>query len=183
MIDKLYLSYTDVKQAREAVMDIALRILHIVLGIFWAGTYIFATFILLPQLKKLGRAIEQPAMKAILRVTSPVMMVVSLAVLGTGIAMVVRARLPVSTYFSTGWGLAMFIAFIAVVIAIIIGFSVLAPTGSRMEKLGRRIEGREPTEDENIELEQLSRRITTFDRVNFSLVIIATLAMPISRFL
>jgi len=164
-------------------MDAALRILHVVFGIFWVGTVIFATFILLPQLKKLGPGIERPALKAILRVTSPTMMVSSLIVLGTGIAMVVRARLPVNTFFSTGWGLAMFIAFIAIVIAIIVGFSVLAPSGARMEKLGRSIEGRQPTEDENAQMERLTRRITTADRFNFVLIIIAMITMPLSRFI
>ncbi len=164
-------------------MDIALRILHIVIGIFWAGTVIFATFILLPQLRKLGPTIEQPVLKAIMRVTSPVMMVCSVLVLGTGIGMVLRAQLPVSTFFSTGWGIAMFIAFIAIVIVLIVGFGVLAPTGARMEKLGRSFEGRPPTKDETEEMGGLARRITTADRFNFVLIMIATIAMPLSRFI
>ncbi|MAF85500.1 MAG: hypothetical protein CL875_03335, partial [Dehalococcoidales bacterium] len=118
-------------------MDIALRIVHVAFGIFWAGTVIFATFILLPRLKKLGPAIEQPTLKEIMRVTSPTMMICSVVVLGTGIAMVLRAQLPVNVFFSTGWGIAMFIAFIAIVIAVIVGFGILAPSGARMEKLGR----------------------------------------------
>ncbi len=164
-------------------MDIAFRILHIVLGIFWAGTVIFATFILFPQLKKLGPAIEHPVMKAIMRVTSPTMMVCSVLVLGTGIAMVLRAQLPVSTFFSTGWGIIMFIAFIAIVIVLIVGFGILAPSGARMEKLGRSFEGRQPTAEETKEMGRLTRRIGTADRFNFVLIVIVAIAMPISRFI
>ncbi len=164
-------------------MDITLRILHIVLGIFWAGTVIFATFILFPQLKKLGPAIEHPVMKAIMRVTSPTMMVCSVLVLGTGIAMVLRAQLPVSAFFTTGWGIIMFIAFIAIVIVLIVGFGILAPSGARMEKLGRSFEGRQPTAEETEEMGRLTRRIGTADRFNFVLIVIIAIAMPISRFI
>ncbi len=164
-------------------MDIAFRVLHIGLGIFWAGTVIFATFILLPQLKKLGPAIEHPAMKALMRVTSPTMMVCSVLVLGTGIAMVLRAQLPVSAFFSTGWGIIMFISFIAIVIVLIVGFGILAPSGARMEKLGRSFEGRKPTAEETEEMGRLTRRIGTADRFNFVLIVIVTIAMPLSRFI
>lgn len=163
-------------------MDIALRIVHIALGIFWAGTVIFTTFILFPQLKKLGPAIEHPVMKAIMRVTSPTMMVCSVVVLGTGITMVLRAQLPVSVFFSTGWGISMFIAFIAIVIVLIVGFGILAPSGARMEKLGRSFEGRQPTAEETEGMGRLTRRIATADRFNFVFIVIVTIAMPLSRF-
>ena len=164
-------------------MDIALRIVHIIFGVFWAGTVIFATFILLPQLKSLGPAIERPAMKALLRVTSPTMMVSSIIVLGTGIAMALRmSGGSIDTFLTTGWGVAMFISFIAIVVALINGFVVLAPSGFRMEKLGRSIEGRQPTAEENKQMERLNRRITTADRFNFVLILIALVAMPVSRF-
>ncbi len=164
-------------------MDIALRIIHIVFSVFWAGTVIFATLILIPQLRALGPAIERPTMKALLRITSPTMMVSSLIVLGTGIAIALRMHGgSLDTFLTTGWGLAMFTGFIAVVIAVIIGFGVMAPAGFRMEKLGRSIEGRDPTPDEAQQLDRLNARVRIGDRINFVLILIALVAMPVSRF-
>ena len=91
-------------------MDAIFRVVHVVFGIFWAGAVIYASLILFPQLKSLGPSIERPAVRAIMRVTSPVMAVSSLIVLGTGITMVLRTRLSISALFSTGWGWAIFVS-------------------------------------------------------------------------
>ncbi len=164
-------------------MDAILRIVHVVLGIFWAGTVLYASFVLLPVLKSLGPAIERPAVRGLMRVTSPIMSVISLIVLGTGIAMALRTRLLLSVLFSTGWGWAVFIAFIAVVIYLIAGFGILLPSGARMDKLGRIIEGRQPTAAESEEMGRLARRISTVERTSSVAILIATLLMPLLRFL
>ncbi len=97
--------------------------------------------------------------------------------------MVLRAQLPVNVFFSTGWGIAMFISYIAIVIAVIVGFGILAPSGARMEKLGRGFEKRQPTTDEMEKMGRLTRRIATADRFNFVLIMIVVIIMPLSRFI
>ena len=164
-------------------MDAVLRVIHVVLGIFWAGTVLYASFVLLPVLKSLGPTIERPAVRGLMRVTSPIMSVISLIVLGTGITMVLRTRLSISALFSTGWGWAIFIAFIAVVIYLIAGFGILLPSGVRMDKLGRSIEGRQPTAAEIEQMGHLARRISTVERTSSVAILIATILMPLLRFL
>ncbi|MBI2831728.1 MAG: hypothetical protein HYX79_05680 [Chloroflexi bacterium] len=164
-------------------MDAILRIIHVVFGIFWAGTVLYASFVLLPVLKSLGPAIERPAVRGLMRVTSPIMSVLSLIVLGTGIAMALRTGLSISALFSTGRGWAIFIAFIAVVIYLIAGFGILLPSGARMDTLGRSIEGRQPAAAESEEMGRLARRISTVERVGSVAVLIATILMPLLRFL
>ena len=164
-------------------MDEALRILHVVLGIFWAGSAIFADFILLPQLKKLGPNIERPVVKQVLRVSSPVMTACSLLVLGTGIAMVLRTQMTIGVLVSTAWGIAMVIAFVAIVISLVLGLGVLTPTGLRMEKLGKSMESRKPDPGEIELMGRLTRRVTNALRTETFMIIIAIVMMPLSRFL
>ncbi len=163
-------------------MDIALRILHIVVGVFWGGTVLFSSFILIPRLRGLGPNIEQSVLKSLEKIM-PVFAVCGLITVGTGIAMALRMQGDIAAYFTTGWGLVMFIAFIVMVISLIDAFVFMAPAESRLAKMSRGIEGREPTAKEAQQLEQLSRRIATYDRIHAVMVLIALIIMPISRFM
>ena len=164
-------------------MDVVLRVIHVVFGIFWAGAVLYASFVLLPVLKSLGPGIERPTVMALMRGTSPTMAVSSLIVLGTGVAMALRTRLSISAIFSTGWGWAVFIAFIAVVIYLIAGFGILLPSGARMDKLAQSIEGRQPTQYESEQMGRLARRISTVERTSSIAILIAAILMPLLRFL
>lgn len=164
-------------------MDVIFRVIHVVLGIFWAGTVLYASFVLLPVLKSLGPAVERPAVRGLMRVTSPIMSVISLIVLGTGVAMALRTGLSISALFSTGRSWAIFIAFIAVVIYLIAGFGILLPSGVRMDKLGRSFEGRQPTVAESEQMGRLARRISTVERTSSVAILIATILMPLLRFI
>ena len=164
-------------------MDIALRILHIVSGVYVAGMYIFTTLILLPRLHALGPTIERPVLRSVLGVASPVNAVSAIILLGTGVAMALRLRGgSLDMYFGTGWGLIMVIAAICAAVAIVLGFAFLMPLGLRMDKLYRTIEGRKPTSDEAHQLEQFIARFRAVERVNFALIMVALVAMPITRF-
>ena len=77
--------------------------------------------------------------------------------------------------------MAMLVALIATVVAITIGFGVLMPSGLRMDKIIRATQGREPTPEEDHELERLITRIVKIDRLSFLLVMAALFIMPIAR--
>jgi hypothetical protein len=164
-------------------MDIALRILHIVAGVYMAGTYIFFTLIMLPQLHAMGTAIEHPVIRKILRPAAPASISSGFIILGTGIAMGLRLRGGnIDTILATGWGWAMLIALIALVAGMALGFTFLSPLGMRLERIYRGMEGREPTAKETQEVSQLIARMRSVERVNFVLILIALVAMPVSRF-
>ena len=76
----------------------------------------------------------------------------------------------------------MVIGLIATLVVVTIGFGFLTPTGIRLEKVGRSIEGRPPTPEEGQKLHQLSTRVETLSRVNFVFVVIALSTMVISRY-
>jgi putative copper export protein len=168
---------------KGACMDGTFRVVHVFLGVFWAGTAIFLDFFLCPTLKKLGPAVEKPTVMALMKLLAPFMTVASLLVLVTGITMVVRTRLSVDQFFDGAWGWAMFVAFVATVISISIGLSVLAPNAARLEKVASGIKGGPPTAAQAAMIERFAHRIETGERIETLFIIAALLLMPMARFL
>ncbi len=166
-------------------MDVlmVLRIVHIVFGIYIAGSYLFLVPILEPRLKRLGPAIQGPVMRALMPILTPINGISFIVIIGTGVAMTLIMRSgALNTLFVTAWGWAMIIGLIATVAVVVVGFGFLMPTGLRMDKLGRSIEGRAPNPDEGKQLHQLSARVETLSRVNLVLIVIALATMIASRY-
>ncbi len=161
-----------------------LRIVHIVFGIYIAGSYLFLVPILEPRLKRLGPAIQSPVMRALMPILTPINAISFIIIIGTGMAMTLIMRSgTLNTLFVTAWGWAMIIGLVATLAAAVVGFGFLMTTGFRMDKLGRSIEGRAPTPDEGKILHQLSARIETLSRVNLVLIVIALASMIASRYI
>lgn len=161
-----------------------LRLLHIIFGVYVVGSYLFMVPILEPKLKRLGPAIQSPVMRALMPVLLLVNGISFIVLIGTGVAMILVMRSgALSSLFVTGWGWSMIIALIATVAVTIIGFGVIAPTGMRMEKMGRAMEGRAPRPEEGRQLEHLSARVDTLTRINFALILVAFATMLASRYI
>ena len=160
-----------------------LRIVHVVFGIYIAGSYLFLVPILEPRLKSLGPAIQSPVMRALMPILTPINAISFIIIIGTGMALTLIMRgSALDTLFVTVWGWAMIIGLVATLAAAVVGFGFLMTTGFRMDKLGRSIEGRAPTPDEGKILHQLSSRIETLSRVNLVLIMIALATMLLSRY-
>ncbi len=160
-----------------------LRIVHIVFGIYIAGSYLFMVPILEPRLKSLGPATQSSVMRALMPILTPINAISFIIIIGTGVAMTLIMRSgALNTLFITAWGWAMIIGLAATVAASVVGFGFLMPTGIRMDKLGRSIEGRAPNPDEGKQLHQLAARVETLSRVNLVLIVIALATMVASRY-
>ncbi|MBI2862737.1 MAG: hypothetical protein HYX89_07945 [Chloroflexi bacterium] len=163
---------------------VSLRVLHVVFGTFWAGTTFFSTLILEPRLRRLGPGIRDPVMGALMPVITPAMMLSSVVVLGTGVALTLIMRwATLSDFLATRWGWAVLVGLLATVAAMVVGFGLLAPTGLKIEKLSKGIVGRAPNPDETLQLQSLAARIETLSRVNFVSILIAVGAMAAARYL
>ncbi|MBI4283388.1 MAG: hypothetical protein HY663_02830 [Chloroflexi bacterium] len=161
-----------------------LRILHIFSAVFVAGYYMFAVPILMPRLKRLGPTIQGPVMQALMPILTPVMVVNSVVIVGTGIAMTLILRPGnLGALFTTGWGWAIFIGFILSLVMIVLAFGIIIPTGLRAQKLASGVQGRPPTPDEAQQMSKLSAKVETLSSVNFVLVVIVLLAMLLARYL
>lgn len=162
----------------------ALRIVHVVFGIYIVGSYLFMVLILESRLKRLGPAIQGPVMRALMPILTPVNGISFGIIIGTGLALTFIMRSgALNTLFTTTWGVAMIIGLAVTIAVLVIGFGFLMPTGKRMGKLGSGIEGRAPNPDEGKQLHQLSARVDTLSRVNLVLILIALATMIASRYI
>lgn len=165
-------------------MYTTLRLIHVIAGIFVGGTYLFLVPILEPRLKRLGPAIQGPVMSALMPILTPIMGASFVVLFGTGTAMTLMVRQGnLSQLVTTAWGWDILLGIIATIAIFIVGFGILTPTGIRMEKLGRSIEGRAPSPEEGQRLHQLSVRVEKLSRINFVFVLIALATMVIARYL
>ena len=161
---------------------IILRLLHIVFGVFWAGSAIFFALILQPKLAKLGPAIQGPVMAAIIPLVTRTVLVSAFITIAAGITLALRLRWGnLDAFYNTGWGIAIMIGFVAGMGAISSGITqtVLA---HRMIALGGIIQGRPPTPEEAAEMQHLSARLPRVVRSTAVLVIFAIGAMSSARF-
>ena len=165
-------------------MYTTIRLIHIIAGIFVGGTYLFLVPILEPRLKRLGPAIQGPVMQALMPILTPVMGTSFIVLFGTGFAMTLMVgERSLSQLVTTAWGWDILVGIIATLAICVVGFGILTPTGIRLAKLGRSIEGRAPKPEEGQQLGRLSARIEKLSRINFVFVVIAIATMVIARYL
>jgi hypothetical protein len=160
-----------------------LRIVHIIFGIYVVGSYIFLVLILEPKLKRLGPSIQSKVMQAVIPILLPINGTSFVMLIGTGVAMTLIIRGgSLADLLTTGWGWAMVIGLVATVTATVIGFGVIAPTGMRMDKIGRNMGDRAPTPQEGQLLSRLAARTETLTRIMFTLILVALATMLIARY-
>lgn len=159
------------------------RLLHVLLGVFWVGSVLFTMLILKPRLARLGASFEKPVMAAIMPRLVPAMFISGITVFVTGSILTLNMRAgDVSSLLSTGWGFMIFLGSVATVGAIIVGLGGLAPTGIRMGRLSDELSGQPPTPAQAAALARLGRRMDRLERVDFALVVFALATMPLARF-
>lgn len=156
-----------------------LRLFHIVFGVFWAGSAIFFALVLQPSLVRLGPAIQGPVMGVLVPIMSRVLIGSAVITIVAGLTLALRLR-ALDTWFDTGWGWAILIGIVTAFGAISMGIrlSILA---HRMIALGQALQGRDPTPEEDAEMQQLSVRLPRLGRSVAVLVIIAIGAMASVR--
>ncbi|HJW30803.1 MAG TPA: hypothetical protein VJ508_16325 [Saprospiraceae bacterium] len=165
------------------ILAILLRLLHIILGVFWAGTAFFNVLILEPRLRWMGPAFQNPVMNALIPVIGPMMTLSSFVVLGTGVALSLMSWTTFGALFSTSTGWMLFAGFAFTIGAMAVGLGFIAPTGKRLERLSKTLEGRVPGPDETLQLAQLSGRIETLSRLNSILLLLAVGTMVLFRYI
>lgn len=163
------------------------RAIHIVFGAIWLGSVLFLLLFLLPTLKTLGPA-GGAAMDYLTNTRKlPVcMMVVPILTILSGLALYWSDSAGFSSAwmhsgpgrtFGLGGGLAL--------IAAIGGMAVNAPAGRRLGAIGAQIkaQGGPPTAEQQAEMQRLQQRMTTTLRTAAVLLLIATLAMAVARYM
>jgi uncharacterized membrane protein len=164
-----------------------LRLLHVLSGVFWVGSVLFFARFLLPTAAALGPA-AGPVMNHLSQVRKVPQMLI-----GAGLISILSGlglywhdslgfqgpwmRSPTGMTFATGGVLA--------IIAILIGLTVNRPTADRLGALMAEIQARggPPTPEQAASMRALQGRLGSALRFVAGLLILATSAMAMARYL
>lgn len=168
------------------IILIALRLIHILAGIFWAGAAVLMAAFLTPALRAMGpdggKFMEQLVGK------QKFSMYMSLAaILSTlaGIALFWRTSLGFQiAWILTPSGLALTIGAVAGIITWVMGYLVNAPTATRMAALAKEMQsaGGPPKPEQLAEMQKLQTRLGQAGVWGAILLVISAAAMAIARY-
>jgi hypothetical protein len=169
-------------------MDILLllgRLLHIMLGAFWAGTLIFNAIFLLPALGDVGPDAAKVAAALQRRRFMTIMPIVALLTILSGLWLYWR----VSGGFAPGFmgsaqGQTLGAGAVATLVAYVIGLAVVRPNMSRAGLLGQRIAQAPPGEREALVAQAATarQRSAAGNRWVAGLLVLALAAMAVARY-
>ena len=164
--------------------QIVLRLVHIMAGAFWAGSFYFFFFFVEPSVEELGPTGQQfVAHLEDKRKLSKVLSAAAGLTILAGILLYWRDSDGFSgAWISSGPGIAFTIGGAAAIFAFAAGFSVIRPTVARMGEIGREIGGGPPGEAHLAEIQRLSGKLKNVGRVVFVLITIALATMATARF-
>lgn len=168
-------------------LTLALRLIHIVSGVFWVGSILFMTWFLTPALQATGAA-GGALMQQLVRVQRLAAYLIT-AMLLTVISGLFLYQHDSMTYGSgwmhTGTGRTFATGALLAIIGAVIGVFVNTPTAKRMSALGASIQagGRPPTAEQAASMATLQARLARFSYTAGVLLILATAAMAIARYI
>ena len=166
---------------------LVLRLVHIVLGVFWAGTIFFLVLYLAPAIGRVG----PDGGKVLAQISGArffeVMPLVALVTILSGLwLMWILSGGFAAAFFASPWGLALTVGGAASVVAFLIGTMVMRPTTRRLLELGPRL-GAATSEEErralDAEMVGLRRRSRTASRWVAVLLLVAVAGMAAARYL
>ena len=123
-------------------MMVALRIIHIGGGVFWAGAVLFLAFFLAPAVGRAGPEggrVMQELQRARLMLVLPA--VALLTILSGAWLLWIMSGGFSARFFRSGYGISLSIGAAASIVAFIIGLTVMRPAQLRIGALGPRIAG------------------------------------------
>jgi len=161
---------------------VILRVVHIVAGVFWAGSAIFLASIVDPTLKALGPQYQRPVMGALAPKIALAVGGSAVVTIAAGVWLTLKLRGGhLDTFYDTGWGYAITIGAVAAVVALMFG-TLTGVNSVKMGELGKAVgEGRR-TPEQGAEIAKLGGRLTMMGRTTAVLVVIAVASMASARF-
>jgi uncharacterized membrane protein len=165
---------------------IVLRLVHVALGVFWAGGVMFMNFIVGPALAASGPEGMKVMGELNRRRYFDIMIVAGTLTILSGLDMMRRD----SAGFSPGWfrtpaGMGYSTGMAAAVIAYVVALVAIRPTLKRMGAIGARMAQAGPDGQPALMAEMLQARgrLIAFGGVGAMFLLIAVLAMSVARYL
>jgi uncharacterized membrane protein len=166
---------------------IALRLLHIVFGVYWVGAILFFVTFLQPSLRDAGpdgmKVVQQIVRRGYLNIL-PV--IAGLTMLAGLVLYWQDAKAMDGVWMSSGIGRALSVGSVAAIVAFLVGFFVMRGSIVRAMALGRSLaqlaEGPE-RQARMAEIDRLRRRAAISSHWVAGLLLIAVAAMAVARYL
>ena len=166
-------------------ITIILRLIHILAGVFWAGTAFLIAGFLVPTMRATGR--EGGVFIQHLMQTRRLQMFLGIAMLLTVLSGVTMyARLASATHGAwagTAPGIAYGVGAVAAIVGGVAGAFVGSSAGRRLAAIGASIGAGGPSPEQQTEMGRLQARIRLGTRVAAGLLAIAAGAMAVARYL
>jgi hypothetical protein len=169
------------------VLAVGLRLVHVVLGVFWAGTLIFFATFLIPAIRDTGP--QGGKVMAALQERGLMNVIPATAILTVLSGMWLYWRLSdgfTNAWMTTPYGIAMGSGGVLAIVGLAIGVGVMRPAALRVNALGRAMAAN-PDDPGNAakgaEAQQLRQRIASAGKIVAILLALATAAMAVGRHL
>lgn len=173
---------------RISAMIILLRIIHVLLGVFWVGAVVFTAIFLIPTVRALGPA-GGPVMQQIGEVRKLPAFIAVAAVFtvlsGFGLYWQASGGFTNRTWLGSGTGMTFGIGAVFAIIALVLGLAVITPTAKRASALGAAMAsaGRPPSPEQLTEMGRLQARLAKLGSLGAVLLVLTTTAMAIARYI
>ncbi len=166
---------------------LTLRLIHIVLGVFWAGAMIFVALFLVPSVRDAGPDGMKVMAALQRRRFMDVMPIVAILTILSGAWLYWRASVGLQTaWITTPVGLTLTAGAVAAIVAFAIGVGIMRPAMLRAGALARAA-AEAPERPEHAgqvaEAQRLRARSAAAGRVVAALLAVATACMAVARYL
>ena len=166
-------------------MIFVLRLVHIISGVFWVGSVLFATVLLMPSVKGAGPS-GAAIMKELGQRKMPLWMMASaILTIAAGIwLIIIDSGGSPGVWMQSGAGRAFGFGGGLAIVTMIFGMAINAPTANRMSAVAAAVakRGGPPTAEEAAELQRLQSRLMTAGVVVAVLLLVATGIMAVARY-
>jgi uncharacterized membrane protein len=171
----------------DRTLMLTLRAVHILGGVFWAGAAFLLTWFLMPAQRKLGRA-AGPFIRELMieRKLSTWMTAAAGLTILSGLGMFWRlSSMSGGAFGASRQGMTLGIGAAAALLAAFVGSMWGGATAKKMARLGAQLEGASGPPDPALlaQIGTLQGRLALASRTAATLLVVATLAMALARYL
>ena len=167
-------------------MVVALRIIHILAGVFWVRSVLFATLLLTPALKASGPAAGTVMNQLVGARRMPIYMMASgLLTMAAGIwLLLIDSAMQPGVWMRSGTGMTFSMGGGLAILAFVVGMAVNMPASQRLAAIGSAVAARggPPTAEEQAQIQKYQGRMSTASKIVAFLLVLCTIAMAVARY-
>ena len=168
-------------------MIITLRIIHILLGVFWAGAAFFSAMFLVPSVRAAGPA-GGPVMRQLMEIRKfPIYaMVFGLITVLSGLTMYwYDNHVSNGSFAKSRAGMTYGVGALTAILTLAVGALIMAPTSKKMAALGAQMgaQGGPPTPEQQAVMKTLQSKLGLGTRLASIFLCITVITMAIGRYL